>query len=62
MALIVSSNINNPDDFYQQLIDMQRDLNEDEVQLVNAKLILLLANHIGDEEVLKQAMNFAQEK
>jgi len=57
--LNLEPNIDNPDDFYQHLIDMQRDLSEDEVQLMNAKLILVLANHIGDKAVLSQAMEVA---
>ncbi len=61
MKLNLKANITNPDDFYQKLIDMQRDLSEDEVQLMNAKLILILANHIGDTEVLNQAMDAAAE-
>lgn len=61
MGLNTTANIQKPDDFYQQLIDMQRDLSEDEVQLMNAKLILLLANHIGDAGVLTQAMQVAAE-
>ena len=60
MSLLLTPNIANPDDFYQQLIDMQRDLSDDEVQLMNAKLILLLANHIGDAETLTEAMNLAR--
>ncbi len=59
MKLNLEPNIDNPDDFYEKLIDMQRDLSEDEVQLVNAKLILVLANHIGDLDVLDQAMVIA---
>jgi hypothetical protein len=45
-----------PDDFYDDLIALHRDLSEDESALVNAKLILLLANHIGDPAVLRAAM------
>jgi hypothetical protein len=59
MELILKSNIDNPDDFYQELIDSQRDLNEDQVQLMNAKLILLLTNHIGDRGIISQALNAA---
>lgn len=62
MNLNLTANIKNPDDFYQKLIDMQRDLSEDDVQLMNAKLILLLANHIGDSQVLDQAMEVAAEQ
>ena len=59
MKLNLSPNIEQPDDFYEKLIAMQRDLSDDEVQLVNAKLILVLANHIGDREVLDEAMAVA---
>lgn len=59
MNLNLSANIKDPDDFYQRLIDLQRDSSEDDVQLMNAKLILVLANHIGDRDVLEQAMNIA---
>ena len=59
MKLNLSPNIERPDDFYEKLIAMQRNLSDDEVQLVNAKLILILANHIGDREVLEEAMAVA---
>lgn len=60
MALNLKANIKRPDDFYQELIDMQRDMSEDDVQLMNAKLILILANHIGDQETLSEAMLLAR--
>ena len=59
MNLNLQSNINNPDDFYQKLIDAQRDHSEEQVQLMNAKLILLLANHIGDQGILEEAISIA---
>lgn len=59
-ALITSPNMTNPDDFYEALIDMHRDLNETQSQAVNARLILLLANHIGDMQVLREAMTHAR--
>jgi hypothetical protein len=40
---------------------MHRDLTPDQSRLVNAKLILLLANHVGDPAVLRQAMAKARE-
>ena len=49
-----------PDAFYEALIDMHRDLGNDESQLVNAKLILLLSNQIGDMNVLREAMSLAR--
>jgi hypothetical protein len=50
-----------PDDFYAALIDMHRDLAPGQSEVVNAKLILLLANHIGDLAVLRDAMTRARE-
>jgi len=54
-------NLAAPDDFYQQLIALHRDLTEEQSALVNAKLILLLANHIGDVDVLRAALAAARE-
>lgn len=59
MALNTKPNIAGPDDFYQELIDLHRDLNDDQSIAVNAKMILLLSNHIGDRAILKQAMEIA---
>ena len=60
-TLITESNHPSPDDFYERLIATHRGLSDEESSLVNAKLILLLANHIGDPEVLAQAMDAARE-
>jgi hypothetical protein len=49
------------DDFYQLLIDMHRDLTDEQSVQVNAKLILLLSNHVGDIAVLREAMTLARE-
>ena len=59
-TLNTDPNLPAPDDFYQELIALHRDLSEGESALVNAKLILLLANHIGDPDVLAQAMDAAR--
>jgi Protein of unknown function (DUF2783) len=61
MPLHIDPNLDRPDDFYQLLIDMHRDLTVEQSQLANAKLILLLANHIGDQEVLRDAMERARQ-
>ncbi len=60
-TLITAPNMANPDDFYEALIDMHRDIDEAQSQAVNARLILLLANHIGDPGVLAQAMAAARD-
>ncbi|MBU3709917.1 MAG: DUF2783 domain-containing protein [Burkholderiaceae bacterium] len=49
------------DDFYQLLIDTHRDLSESQSAMLNAKLILILANHIGDISVLREAMQVARD-
>ncbi len=54
-------NLAAPDDFYEELIDLHRDLTDEQSALVNAKLILLLANHIGDLGVLREALSAARE-
>jgi len=59
MPLNLAPNIPDPDGFYQQLIDSQRDMSEAEAELMNCKLILILANHIGDREVLVAALKVA---
>ncbi len=48
------------DDFYEALIDTHRDLSDEQSALVNAKLILLLSNHIGDIHILREAMALAR--
>ncbi len=49
------------DDLYEALIDMHRDLSDEQSAMVNARLILLLANHIGDIGILREAMQIARE-
>ncbi|NUX98842.1 DUF2783 domain-containing protein [Paraburkholderia youngii] len=48
-------NIADMDSFYEHLIETHNGLSEADSQLINAKLVLLLANHIGDMDVLKDA-------
>ncbi|TXT41003.1 MAG: hypothetical protein FD135_701 [Comamonadaceae bacterium] len=49
------------DDFYEALIDTHRDLSDEQSAMVNAKLVLLLANHVGDIAVLREAMQIARQ-
>jgi len=59
--LNVQPALSRPDDFYNALVDMHRDLSTEQSQLANAKLILLLANHIGDQEALEEALKIASD-
>jgi hypothetical protein len=72
MALNTQPNLSEPgkryfrafspgDDFYEMLIDAHRDLTDEQSAMVNARLILLLANHIGDLGVLREALKIARE-
>lgn len=61
MNLITDANIAAPDDFYAELVDMHRGLSDEQSALVNAKLVLLLANHVGDAAVLREAMRCARQ-
>lgn len=58
--LNIEANLALPDDFYEALIDAHRDLDAAQSARVNARLILLLANHIGDLDVLREAMRHAR--
>lgn len=60
-VLITDPNLAQPDDFYEALIDMHRELSNAQSQAVNARLILLLSNHIGDLGVLREAMRIARD-
>ncbi len=48
------------DDFYESLIETHRDLSDEQSSVVNAKLVLLLSNHIGDLTILREAMKIAR--
>jgi len=61
MKLDTRPNIANPDAFYQQLVDLHQERDEAQSRMINASLILLLSNHIGDQQVLDEAMRIAAE-
>ena len=56
MALITTPNLTAPDEFYQALIETHQDLSLVQSQALNARLVLLLANHIGSLDVLREAL------
>ena len=53
-------NFEAPDDFYEALIETHQGLTNDESHALNARLVLLLANHIGDLRVLQEALMLAR--
>lgn len=60
MPLQHQPNITGPDSFYNELIHAQRDLSDEQADLLVAKLALILANHVGDRAVLSEAIALAR--
>ena len=60
MPLVTTPNLTSPDDFYEALIETHRDLSTEESHALNARLILILANQVGDLEVLREALRMAR--
>lgn len=57
--LDTNPNFAHADNFYQKLIDLHDGKSDAESMKINAKLVLLLANHIGDERIIDEAMAIA---
>ena len=52
-------NLARPDEVYNAVIDAHKGLSDDQCRAFDARLILLLINHIGDEEVIREALREA---
>ena len=61
MPLIRDPHIPDPDGFYEELIASQRDLPDEQADLLLAKLVLILANHVGERAVLSEAIALARD-
>ena len=61
-GLNTAPNIANADDFYAELLALHDGCSKAESDAINARLVLILANHIGDRDVLTQALNAADTK
>lgn len=59
MKLVADPNITDPDGVYQRLIALHKDRSEEDSRRINARLILLLINHVGDREAIMEAMELA---
>ena len=62
MALSTSSNFARPDDAFRAIVEAHRGLSEEESADFDAALVLILANHIGDIEVLREAIALAKRR
>ena len=58
-ALRRALNLARPDDVYNALIDAHKGLDDEQCRAFDARLILLLLNHIGDEAVIREALREA---
>ncbi len=59
-ALVTQSRFSDPDGAYRALIEAHRGLSDEDSAAFNTRLVLLLANHIGDPDVLEQALRLAR--
>jgi hypothetical protein len=60
--LITEPNLRRHDEIYARLIELHEGSSEQESALLNARLILLLINHIGDEEAVLEAIALASKR
>ena len=60
--LHTEARINDPDDFYAGLITLHAGLSTEQSQKLNSKLILLMANQIGDRAVLDEILDTVRKR
>ena len=61
MPLDTSPRIADPDAIFALLVEAHAGLDEAASRRLDARLVLLLMNHIGDEAVLREAIRLARE-
>jgi hypothetical protein len=62
MALSTRSNFERPDDAFRAVVEAHRGLSDGESADLDAALVLILANHIGDLDVLREAIALAKRR
>jgi Protein of unknown function (DUF2783) len=62
MALSTESNFTRPDDAFRAVVEAHRGLSEAQSADLDATLVLILANHIGDLGVLREAIELAKRR
>jgi hypothetical protein len=60
MHLNLEPNMSDPDSFYQALMDAQRGMDEEQALHFQARLLLILANQVGEQAVLMEAIATAR--
>lgn len=62
MKLMLDPNITDPDGFYDDLLGAHQGLTKEQSDAFNARLILILSNHVGDRDILRAALEAAQSR
>jgi Protein of unknown function (DUF2783) len=62
MTLSTSSNFAKPDDAFRAIVEAHRGLSDAQSADLDAALVLILANHIGDIAVLREAITLAKRR
>ena len=62
MTLSTRSNFERPDDAFRAIVEAHRGLSEGASADLDAALVLILANHIGDLDVLREAIDLAKRR
>jgi Protein of unknown function (DUF2783) len=62
MTLSTSSNFPKPDDAFRAIVEAHRDLSDEQSADLDSALVLILANHIGDLDVLREAIALARRR
>jgi hypothetical protein len=62
MTLSTESNFPDPDAAYRLVVEAHRDLSDEQSAALDTALVLILANHIGDVEVLREAVLLAKRR
>ncbi len=60
-SLILTPNLDRPDDVYADLLEAHEGLDKAQSDALNARLILVLANHIGDRQIIAEALQAAKQ-
>ena len=62
MPLSTTSNFSKPDDAFRLIVEAHRGLSDEQSASLDAALVLILANHIGDIEVLRDAVTLGKRR
>jgi hypothetical protein len=62
MPLSTASNFAKPDDAFRAVVEAHRGLSDEQSADLDAALVLILANHIGDVDVLREAIALAKRR